>query len=320
MKISVIIPTYHREESLLNTLHSFQRQTMKDFEIIVVDNDAKSLLWKKINSFNKKAKNKVSYIKEPNLGVHNARHAGAKKSRGELLLFTDDDANFSPNWVEAYYEAFKKNPKMAAAAGPVLADWINTPPKWLREFIGKSSTFSVLSLMEISNKFFMSTKNFFYSVNMGIRRKILFQMGGFNPELVGDVYIGNGESGLNRELWQKEMLIGYIPEAIVYHRIPPERMTVTYFKHRMANEGAGGIYERYHKYIPSRFWLILEVFKLLIFSIGWFGGGLLLDNRTDKYSLIFQMESARIRSQIKYILRLIVDKNFQRFVLKANWL
>lgn len=293
----------------------------KDYEIIVVDNASSDKTQFAVKRLVKEKKiNNLQMIAENSLGLHFARHAGAKISKGELLIFTDDDAIVDKQLLKVYVSIFSKYKQMVAAGGPVRAHWGSTPPKWLIDYIGDNRVFHLLSLMDLGKKFKLDNKRFFFGVNMAIRRKILFEVGGFNPELIGDAYVGNGESGLNQKLWQKGMLIGYIPEAVVYHHIPPERMTATYFKHRMANEGAGGMYEKYHEHIPSRFWLILEIVKLLICSIGWFVGGLLLNNRTDRYSLVIQMESARIRSQIKYIFRLIKDNDFKKMVLKTNWL
>jgi len=323
MKVSIIIPTHNRVDSLLQTIKSLFNldYSKKDYEIIIVDNASSDNTQLAVTKLAREKKiNNLKLIKEESLGLHYARHTGAKISKGELLIFTDDDAIVDKQLLKVYVDAFLKHPKMVAAGGPVKPFWENKPPQWLIDYIGDKKVFYLLSLMDLGNKFILDKERFFFGVNMAIRRKILFEVGGFNPCLIGDVYVGNGESGLNQKLWQKGMLIGYIPEAVVYHHIPPERMTATYFKHRMANEGASGMYEKYHNHIPCKTWLIFEICKLFTINIGWFLGGLLLNGRTDKYSLNIQMESARIRSQIKYIFNLIKDDKFRRLVLKRDWL
>src|SRR6266516_3835456 len=85
---------------------------------------------------------------------------------------------------------------------------------------------------------------------MAIRRDVLFQVGGFNPDLVGDFFLGDGATGLNRKLWERGMVVGYVPEAIIYHHIPPQKMTVKFFRRRMANEGAADVYMRFHNGKP----------------------------------------------------------------------
>ena len=68
-----------------------------------------------------------------------------------------------------------------------------------------------------------------------------------------DFFLGDGEIGLNHKLWERGMLVGYVPEAIIYHHIPPQKMTVKYFRHRMASEGATDVYMRFHYGIPRWF-------------------------------------------------------------------
>ena len=113
---------------------------------------------------------------------------------------------------------------MAAAGGPVKPKWDVNPPPWLLEYLAKYmdryNNFTLLSLMDLSNTFSLSKQGYFFGVNMAIRKEILFKVGGFNPDSFGDIWLGDGESGLNRKLWKRSELIGYIPDALVYHHIP----------------------------------------------------------------------------------------------------
>ena len=190
---------------------------------------------------------RLVYVREERLGLHNARHAGVWAAKGDILLFTDDDATFDPGWLSAYAEAFDSHPEMAAAGGPVRASWEAPPPQWLVEFMGDVKTFGILSLMEPYDDFRLNADGIFFGVNMAIRANVLLEMGGFNPEAFGAVWLGDGETGLIYKLWDHRMLIGYIPEALVYHHIPPERMTVQYLRVRMANQGACDLYSDFHR-------------------------------------------------------------------------
>src|SRR5207249_3103024 len=106
MKITVIIPTFHRPRTLMKSLLSLQEQTYTDFEILIVDNAADAGVEHQVADFNVHASMPVRYLPEPELGLHNARHAGARAANGEILLFTDDDATFDAGWVQAYATAF----------------------------------------------------------------------------------------------------------------------------------------------------------------------------------------------------------------------
>ena len=322
MKISAIIPTYNRPRTLLQALRSLQEQTLSDFEILVVDNAADSEVEKMVAEFNLTAKHLGCYVSEPQLGLHNARHTSARMAKGNILVFTDDDATFDPGWLHAYAKAFAEHPEMAAAGGPVRPTWEASPPEWLLEFMGDAKTFGILSLMEPYNEFRLDPKGFFFGVNMAIRRDVLFEVGGFNPESFGDIWLGDGESGLNRRLWRQGMLVGYVPEALVYHHIPPQRMTVEYFCRRMANAGGCTGYARFHEGIPGPVGLSLRIARI----------GLSLARqalmtparmiiRRDRFAMLrLRMRLAYDLSRIRYVLRLFHDRQLRELVTRKNWL
>ena len=320
MKISVIIPTYNRPRTLLQALRNLQEQRLPDFEVLAVDNAADSKIQRMIAEFNRMARLPASYLQEPRLGLHHARHAGARVAKGELLVFADDDASFDPGLLIAYAKAFADHPEMAAAGGPVRPIWEEPPPEWLLEFMGDAKTFGCLSLMEPYDQFRLDTEGFFWSVNMAIRREILFAVGGFHPEAFGDVWLGDGESGLNRKLRERGMLIGYLPEAVVYHHIPPQRMAVEYLCQRMANQGASDMYTLFHRGVLSRLDLFNHVVGIAVRNGMIWLAALLLKGRTDTRSLRIQLRAAKTQSQLRYVGRLLLDKSFQKFVLKKDWL
>lgn len=319
MQVSVIIPTYNRPHLLLQALKSLQEQTLEGFELLVVDNAADREIESVVAEFNQTAKVPVNYIPEPQLGLHNARHAGAYAAKGDVLVFTDDDATFDATWLVSYAKAFLEHPEMVAAGGPVRPVWEAPPPQWLLDYMADSKIFTILSLMEPYAEFRLDSQGFFFGVNMAIRRDVLFRLGGFNPESFGDIWLGDGESGLNRKLWKDNLLVGYVPPAIAHHHIPPSRMTVNYFCRRLANEGACDMYSFYHKGIPNRLHLLTHIVRIAVKNKFWLKS-LLIKERNDPSALNIKLNAARSQSQIKYIFRLIFDQNFQKLVLRQNWL
>ena len=320
MKISVIIPTYKRPLTLLQALRSLQKQTLAEFEILVVDNADQPEISRQVSDFNKTARIPVRYVAERRTGVHYARNAAAETAEGDLLVYTDDDVSFEHGWAAAYAKAFADYPEMAAAGGPVRPSWEQAPPQWLIDYIGDSKCFIILSLMEPYDTFQLGDRGYFFSCNMAIWKSVLKARGGFDPEATANAWIGDGESGLNRRMWAHKDQIGYVPEAVVYHHIPSQRMTVDYFCHRMANEGASDMYAHYHNNIPDRLGLCKHAVAITIRSFRCWARALLVRNQTDIRSLNIQMQSARTRSQLKYIARLIFDRGFQQLVAKEDWL
>ena len=108
MKISVIVPVYNAESTLPDLLDSLFNQTHRGFEIIVVDDcssDSTAHIAKNYSCC-------LIRLKE-NRGPAYCRNIGAKKARGELLVFTDGDCRADPGWLENVVRHFSKNDVVA---------------------------------------------------------------------------------------------------------------------------------------------------------------------------------------------------------------
>ena len=324
MSVSLIIPTYNRASRLRKALESAATLELPDgvVEIVVVDNGSTDDTPDVVAQFKKRhpACLPLQYVQEERRGLHNARHAGARQSRGQLLIFTDDDATFSRRWLSTYVEAFNAHPEMVAAGGPVRPVWEEDPPKWLAALIAGTPQFGPLSLMEPFRDFRIGAECFFWGVNMAIRRDVLFEVGGFNPELFGPLSLGDGESGLNYKLVRRGMAIGYVPLAVVYHHIPKERMTMQYMRKRHASTGAEVIYSKYHGHLPYRLRLMLNASQLFCRnSVRWIAAAIVF-NRDDLRSVRFQLDAVCTWRQFTYTLQLITDRSLRRLVGRDNWL
>jgi hypothetical protein len=178
----------------------------------------------------------------------------------------------------------------------------------------------MFSLMEPYSEFRMDPDGVFFGVNMAIRADVLIRLGGFNPEAFGDVWLGDGETGLNVKLCNRGMLVGYVPDASVYHHIPAKRMTLQYLLERMANQGACDLYSDFHRFLPHSGWIILRACRLLLRNGRSWLSAARLKGRTDRRSLTLQLEATRTQAQLKYMLRIACSKKLQTFVAKQNWL
>src|SRR6202158_1274510 len=105
--VSLVVPTYNRSRVVMRCLESVQQQKLVDFELVLVDNSPDAGLRTLIDDFNRSARRKARYVPEPPLGLHNARHAGARAATGDVLVFTDDDAGFDPDWLGAHARLFR---------------------------------------------------------------------------------------------------------------------------------------------------------------------------------------------------------------------
>jgi glycosyltransferase involved in cell wall biosynthesis len=319
--VSLVIPTYRRADDALRCLGSVQQQALADFEVLVVDNSPDAELRPRIEAFNGAARVRARYVHEPRLGLHNARHAGARAATGTVVVFTDDDAEFDPCWLAAYARHFDARPDMAAAGGRVLPKWDAPPPAWLcRAMLVDPSMFPALSLLDLSPEFRVSPDGFFFGVNMAVRRQVLFDAGGFNPEIFGDRWLGDGETGLNRKLWARGLLVGYVPDALVYHHVSAERMTVGYLRRRQTHEGACDMYARFHPQVPTTRALMKTSAEIALESARDWAAEPLFRGRTDPRALRVQLRAVRAWSRLQYVVRLMLDPQLRALVAQETWL
>src|SRR6266852_1963148 len=109
MRLSVIIPTHNGAASLARAMRSALGLDYPHecFEVVVVDNASRDQTADVVHEIQAASgASCIRYVREDRLGLHYARHTGARVASGELLLFTDDDATFSPQWASAYAAVF----------------------------------------------------------------------------------------------------------------------------------------------------------------------------------------------------------------------
>lgn len=88
--VSIIVPIYNVEPYLIRCLESISRQTLSDFEVILVDDGSPDKCGEICDSYAQKdARFKV--IHQPNGGISNARNSGVKMAQGQYLGFVDPD-------------------------------------------------------------------------------------------------------------------------------------------------------------------------------------------------------------------------------------
>ncbi len=105
IKVSIIVPVYNVEEYLARCLDSLVNQSLKDIEIIVVNDGSPDNSQKIIDDYCKKYKNVKSFIKE-NGGLSDARNFGIEKAQGEYIAFLDsDDYVTTDMYMEMYNKA-----------------------------------------------------------------------------------------------------------------------------------------------------------------------------------------------------------------------
>lgn len=90
-KISIIVPVYNAEARLKMCLESLVNQTIKDIEIIIINDGSTDGSEKIINEYREKYSSLITYYNKLNEGVAKARNFGIKKANSDYILFVDSD-------------------------------------------------------------------------------------------------------------------------------------------------------------------------------------------------------------------------------------
>jgi glycosyltransferase involved in cell wall biosynthesis len=107
--VSVIIPTYNRKDIVLDAIQSVINQTVKDFEIIVVDDGSSDGTKEYLTSLNLP----IKIISKENGGVSSARNIGIKSSQGKYIAFLDSDDVWLPEKLKHQIAYVTTHPDIA---------------------------------------------------------------------------------------------------------------------------------------------------------------------------------------------------------------
>lgn len=107
MKFSIIIPTYSRLELLYKALLSVSKQTYKDYEVLVVNDNP--LEQQQVDEIVGKFGQAKAFHHTKSLGGNAARNSGIKQSTGELVAFLDDDDTWLPEKLSQHYTEHQKD-------------------------------------------------------------------------------------------------------------------------------------------------------------------------------------------------------------------
>jgi GT2 family glycosyltransferase len=118
--ISLIIPTYRREETLKETLEDVLKQDYPNFEILVID---QTLTHEPaIQSYLEQLANnhKINWFRVNWASLPGARNYGVRRAKGDIMLFIDDDVQLPSGYLQAHGKIYQEFPEIGAVAGRVL--------------------------------------------------------------------------------------------------------------------------------------------------------------------------------------------------------
>ena len=230
--ISVIICTYNREKYIYNVLSSLAHGTFPAhlFEIVLVDNNCTDDTHAEVDRFC--ADNPsvtLRYFVETNQGLSHARNRGIKESKGDILVYVDDDATVNPDYLRTYADWFASHPETDAAGGPIIPHYeTGSEPRWMTYFIKRLLT----GYLYFGNKPGpFPGDNYPGGGNAAYRSRVFEKVGLYNVELGrnGDSLGGGEEKDIFDKMKREGMQFIYLPQAILYHSIPGYKLEADYF-------------------------------------------------------------------------------------------
>lgn len=176
--ISVIIPTFNRGELLIETLSSVYRQTYKNFEVILIDDNSTDNTLGLLKPFFKR-ENFIYCRKKIGKNISRSRNLGINLAQGELIALLDSDDLWLPQKLARQVEKFNHNPR----AGLVYSDGItfydkNSAVKKCphRYILGEAYTGKVFHKLYHQG-------NFIATSSILVRKEVLMKVGGFDENL-----------------------------------------------------------------------------------------------------------------------------------------
>ncbi len=106
--VSVVVPIYNAYDYLQTALDSILDQTLRDIEVICIDDGSTDRSIEIIKKYHDSDK-RVRVVTENNAGVSTARNKGIARVRGEYTIFLDADDFYEPNLLERLYNTAKEN-------------------------------------------------------------------------------------------------------------------------------------------------------------------------------------------------------------------
>jgi glycosyltransferase involved in cell wall biosynthesis/GT2 family glycosyltransferase len=108
IKLSVIIPTFNRKDTLKTTLLSMNAQTTNEFEVIVADDGSTDLTGEMVKEISAALTYPIKHVRQENAGRSAARNMGLEIAAGKYILFIDDHIVVDKNIIQEHINFHEK--------------------------------------------------------------------------------------------------------------------------------------------------------------------------------------------------------------------
>jgi GT2 family glycosyltransferase len=207
-EISVIISSRNRAASLIQCLRYFAAAGMQQHkaELVLVDNGSSDTTFDTMMDFRNQADFLVTVVREERCGLSNARNAGLAASRGDIVVFTDDDCYIAPDFLKVVAEIFSTKPIDYCGGRILLFD----------EYDSRYGCDLNPRFLFIPPRTFLDPGDI-QGANMVFRRAVIDRIGGFDTMLgAGTPFRCEDIDYCTRASWAG-FAGAHVPELVVYH-------------------------------------------------------------------------------------------------------
>ncbi|MEG2613147.1 MAG: glycosyltransferase family 2 protein [Alistipes sp.] len=239
IQLSLIIATYNRATPLIHALESVVEQDADPttWECVVVNNNSRDDTEERFAEFAARYPTlNLRMVCQKQQGLSHARNCGIAQSTGAIIAIIDDDERINAGFISAYIHFFDHHPTIVAAGGRIIPEYPAGRPTWMSRYVEQP----IANPIDLGN----TVREFPIGRipgggNMALQRSAIDCYGAFDPTLgrTGTKLIGGEESDLFERLARAGERCYYVPEAIMWHIIPPEKLTADYFARLCYNVG-----------------------------------------------------------------------------------
>jgi glycosyltransferase involved in cell wall biosynthesis len=245
--LTVVVCTYNRCEILAKALNSLALSTLPstiEWEALVVDNNSADRTRDVVEGFCRQYPGRFRYVLEPRQGLSFARNAGVRESRGDVLVFLDDDATVDTGWLWSLTAALHSG-EWAGAGGPIIPRWDTPLPIWLSADDALAACpYGTFDAGQAAGPLARPP----FGSNMAFRKEVFEKYGGFRTDLGRSAHnlLGGEDTEFGKRLLANGEKLRYEPSAVVHHMVAQDRVQKGYvlawwFWHARSEIGESGI-------------------------------------------------------------------------------
>lgn len=211
-KISVVLATYNRADTLRRTLEHLAKQDLspQDYEVIVVDDGSTDQTGQVVRQAQGHAAHDLRYLRHGNRGPGYTQNRGLRDARAPIALFIADDIFLTPGALRAHLRAHELNPEPGIA---VLGKVLQSPELTQSVFLRRWDPFRFNELEDLTEL----RPYRFGAANLSVKRDFLLEKGMFLEHRGRAGAAAMEDLELGYRLRKHGMRLLYAKDALGYH-------------------------------------------------------------------------------------------------------